>query len=114
MIHGLHTYVQQCLAYCDVVHTVCRVSALRILCDLRLEKEDLHNVVENAIHPPKKSKSEKRAIEKAKQNGQRLPPEEPMPSLDDMRREPTAKDSSGLLYWYLDYHTTTGAFSFLR
>ena len=97
-----------------MVHTVCRVSALRILCDLRLEKEDLHNVVENAIHPPKKSKSEKRAIEKAKQNGQRLPPEEPMPSLDDMRREPTAKDSSGLLYWYLDYHTTTGAFSFLR
>ena len=86
----------------------CRLSALRVLCELRLEKDDLHNVIELALNPPKKTKAEKRAIEKAKAEGKRLPPEDPLPSMEEMRKEPIGKDGSGLLYWYLDYHKTTG------
>lgn len=87
---------------------MCRVVALRILCELRLDREDLHNVVEHALHPPRKTKAERKAAQLARKAG-KVPPVEPvLPTMAQMRREPDAKDSSGLLYWYLDYHTTTG------
>ena len=86
-----------------------RVTALRILCELRLDREDLHNVVEHALHPPKKTKAERKAIAAAEKAGRRLDPEPQMPTMEQMRREPLALDSSGLMYWYLDYHNTTGA-----
>lgn len=90
-----------------------RVTALRILCELRLEKDDLHNVVEHAIHPPRKTKAEKKAAALAAAQGRRrnAPPEPPPPTMEQMRKQPLAKDSSGLMYWYLDYHTTTGSHS---
>lgn len=85
------------------------MTALRILCELRLDKDDLHNVVEYAIHPPRKTKAEKKAEALAAQTrGRRQAVEPPDPTMEQMRRQPLAKDSSGLLYWYLDYHTTTG------
>lgn len=90
---------------------VCRVTALRILCELRLDREDLHNVVEHALHPPKKTKAERKAIQMALKAGKSPPPEPALPTMNQMRREPLAHDSSGLLYWYLDYQTTTGAAS---
>ncbi len=90
-------------------HNACRVTALRILCELRLDKDDLHNVVEYALHPPRKTKAEKKAEALAAQTrGRKRDAEPPNPTMDQMRRQPLAKDSSGLLYWYLDYHTTTG------
>ena len=86
-----------------------RVTALRILCELRLEKDDLHNVVEHALHPPRKTKAEKKAEALAAQSGRRnATAEPPMPTMEQMRRQPLARDGSGLMYWYLDYHTTTG------
>lgn len=91
---------------------LCRVTSLRILCELRLEKEDLHNVVEHALHPPRKTKAEKKAEALAAQSGRRhVAPEPPLPTMEQMRRQPLAKDSSGLMYWFLDYHTTTGKHS---
>ena len=85
-----------------------RVTALRILCELRLDREDLHNVVEHALHPPKKTKAERKALAAAEKAGRKLYPEPQMPTMEQMRREPLALDSSGLMYWYLDYHNTTG------
>ena len=84
------------------------MTALRILCELRLEKDDLHTVVEYALHPPRKTKAEKKAEALAAQSNRRMAAEPPQPTMEQMRRHPLAKDSSGLLYWYLDYHTTTG------
>ena len=84
------------------------MTALRILCELRLDREDLHNVVEHALHPPKKTKAERKAIAAAEKAGRKLDPEPQMPTMEQMRREPLALDSSGLMYWYLDYHNTTG------
>lgn len=81
-----------------------------MLCELRLEKDDLQNIVEYAVHPPRKSKAEKKA-EAALVGNRRQAAGPPAPTMEQMRRQPLAKDSSGLLYWYLDYHTTTGGFS---
>lgn len=68
-----------------------RVQALKALCEIRLEKDDIMFEIEDAIKPCKATR------QAAKQTGF-------WPSLDDFRREPLGEDSSGLAYYWFDLH----------
>ncbi|CAK0785661.1 hypothetical protein CVIRNUC_008872 [Coccomyxa viridis] len=71
--------------------TMGRVQALKALCEIRLEKDDIVFLIEDAIKPCKATR------QAAKQTGF-------WPSLDDFRREPMGEDSSGLAYYWFDLH----------
>ena len=79
-------------ALCHTPRRVCcRVQALKALCEIRLEKDDIVFLIEDAIKPCKATR------QAAKQTGF-------WPSLDDFRREPMGEDSSGLAYYWFDLH----------
>ena len=67
------------------------MQALKALCEIRLEKDDIVFLIEDAIKPCKATR------QAAKQTGF-------WPSLDDFRREPMGEDSSGLAYYWFDLH----------
>ena len=75
----------------STLRACCRVEALKALCEIRLEKDDLLFLVEDAIKPCKATR------QAAKQTGF-------WPSLDDFRRAPLGEDSSGLAYYWFDLH----------
>jgi hypothetical protein len=78
---------------------VCRVSALKALCEARLDRDDLHDKIEEAIRPSKATRAA------AKLTGR-------LPRVEDFRREPLGTDSSGLDYFYLDLHLCPEGISF--
>lgn len=65
--------------------------ALKALCEARLDRNDLHDKIEEAIRPSKATR------QAAKLAGH-------LPSVEDFRREPLGTDSSGLEYYYFDLH----------
>jgi hypothetical protein len=67
------------------------VQALKALCEIRLEKDDIVSLMEDAIKPCKATR------QAAKVTGV-------WPSLEDYRRQPLGEDSSGLSYFYFDLH----------
>lgn len=70
------------------------MQALKALCEIRLEKDDLAGLIEEAIKPGKATRAA------AKQTGL-------WPSPDDFRRGPLGEDSSGLSYFHFDLHLCT-------
>ena len=79
------------IALSNALCICCRVQALKALCEIRLEKDDIVFLIEDAIKPCKATR------QAAKQTGF-------WPSLDDFRREPMGEDSSGLAYYWFDLH----------
>ncbi len=75
-------------------YNVCRVLALKALCEARLDREDLRGRVEDAIRPSKETRMA------AKATGV-------LPGVDDFRRGPTGTDSSGLEYHYFELRLCT-------
>ena len=69
----------------------CRVQTLKALCEIRLEKDDIVSLMEDAIKPCKATRQTARATGV-------------WPSLEDYRRQPLGEDSSGLSYFYFDLH----------
>jgi hypothetical protein len=71
-----------------------RLLALKSLCEARLDRE-LHQVVDDAIKPPKPPKG-------AKEHGGRGARGPPPRTLEDFRLKPIGRDSSGFLFYWLD------------
>lgn len=78
----------------DFSLNLCRVLALKALCEARLDREDLRGRVEDAIRPSKETRMA------AKATGV-------LPSVDDFRRGPLGVDSSGLEYHYFELRLCT-------
>lgn len=75
-----------------------RVTALKVLCEMRLDREDIRNRIEAAQIV--RQNKRKAAI-------MRLgAPEEELPSF---RKHQIGQDSKGFVYWYSDCWETTGA-----
>lgn len=71
----------------------CRVAALKALCEMRLDKDDLRAAVDAAGGPRRRTK-------KGDADESR--------TLDDFRRAPLGEDARRRCYWYHDFHDTTG------
>lgn len=83
-------------------HDACRVLALKLLCEIRLDKEDLRAVVEAAMKPqkpPSRPPSAKSTRSGAHSKGRAEAVQE---LLLELQHEPLGEDSEGTTWWYLD------------
>ncbi|DBA82749.1 hypothetical protein WJX77_007341 [Trebouxia sp. C0004] len=84
------------------LHATDRVLALKLLCEIRLDKEDLRSAIELSMKPPKapsRPPSGKTRAAGASTRGR----SEPAPEVVmDVRHEPLGESDKGVMYWYLD------------
>lgn len=70
-----------------------RVAALKALCEMRLDKDDLRGAIDAAAGP-------RRRLKKGEVDDSA--------TLDDFRRAPLGRDAAGRAYWLHDFFDTTG------
>ncbi|KAL3157904.1 hypothetical protein ABBQ32_012312 [Trebouxia sp. C0010 RCD-2024] len=92
--HEAHDYA--------ALHASDRVLALKLLCEIRLDKDDLRSAIEQSmkpVKPPSRPPSGKPRAGGGSIKGQ---PEPSPESTMDVRHEPLGEDANGVMYWYLD------------
>ena len=76
--------------------------ALKLLCEIRLDKDDLRSAIEISLKPVKPPSRPPSGKTRAGGSSTRGRPElAPEPSMD-IRHEPLGEDDAGITYWYLD------------
>ena len=81
---------------------MCRVLALKLLCEIRLDKDDLRSAVELAMKPSKAPSRPSSGKTRAGGSSTRGKPEPALEAVMDIRRDPLGEDDNGVMYWYLD------------
>uniref|UniRef100_A0A061QXF9 Ddt domain-containing protein n=1 Tax=Tetraselmis sp. GSL018 TaxID=582737 RepID=A0A061QXF9_9CHLO len=85
--------------------TAKRAIVLKALCDIRLNCGDIMQRIEEAVNVTKMNPKKREALLKGQgRKGAAL-----VEVLDDFRRQPLGTDSSGRVYWWLDFWETTGS-----
>ena len=91
------------LCVLHLIHTCCRVLALKLLCEIRLDKDDLRAAIEvsmKPVKPPSRPPSGKTRAGSSSTRGR--PAETSLEPTMDVRHEPLGEDAHGVMYWYLD------------
>jgi len=89
---------------------------LKLLCEIRLDKDDLRSAIELSMKPPKAPSRPPSGKTRAAGASTRGRPEPAPEVVMDVRHEPLGESDKGVMYWYLDLgpsgHTSlTGAWS---
>ncbi|CAD7698498.1 unnamed protein product [Ostreobium quekettii] len=79
--------------------SVVRVHALKSLCDIRAEREDIRITIDEVLRP-RKVKSQAKGVRNNQATVTSC-------SINDVRKEPIGRDSMGCHYWYLDLLNTS-------
>ena len=87
---------------------------MKLLCEIRLDKDDLRSAIELSMKPPKAPSRPPSGKTRAAGASTRGRPEPAPEVVMDVRHEPLGEDDKGGMYWYLDLgpsgHTSlTGA-----
>ena len=94
------------LAWCEshffIFHARCRVLALKLLCEIRLDKDDLRSAIELSMKPVKPPSRPPSGKTRAGGSSTRARPEPSIEPSMDVRHEPLGEDAQGVIYWYLD------------
>ena len=85
-----------------VVACMCRVLALKVLCEIRLDKDDLRSAIESYMKPVKAPSRPPSGKTRAGGSSTRGRPEPASEPAMDIRHQPLGEDDHGVQYWYLD------------
>ena len=109
LVCGAHSTVSAHQSYRGCAHQLlhfsnacCRVLALKLLCEIRLDKDDLRSAIElsmKPVKPPSRPPSGKTRAGGSSTRGR--PEPSPEPTMD-FRHEPLGEDAHSVMYWYLD------------